>query len=77
MTNFLDKKSKGELTGARRTVEAALAATPQRMGKQPLVKTSGPEIIDVPRVCAVHDKPYFASYARGRNGLFSFRSFRR
>ncbi len=36
-----------------------------------------PEIIDVLRVCAVHDQEYFASYVRGANGLLRFtKSFR-
>src|ERR1039458_6417900 len=80
MTNFLDKKHKSELTGARRTVEAALAATPQhtgkpsvqaalaatpqRLDKQPLVKTPGPEILEMHCVCAVHDKPYVLRFTR-------------
>jgi hypothetical protein len=43
----------------------------------PAAPSRAPEIIDVQRVCAVHDQQYFASYVRGANGLLSFtKSFR-
>ncbi len=28
------------------------------------------EVVDLPRVCAIHDKPWAARYIRGRNGHF-------
>jgi hypothetical protein len=70
MTKLPDKTRKGELAGTRLAIEAALAATPQRLEKQSPVRNSGPEIVDVLRVCAVHDKPYFAVYLRSPIGRF-------
>jgi len=63
MTNLLDKKGKGTLTDARRTVQAALAATPQRMGK-PSAQNPAPEIQELHCICAVHDKPYVLRFKR-------------
>lgn len=30
------------------------------------------EVLDLPRVCAIHDKPWSARYIRGRNGHFHY-----
>jgi hypothetical protein len=48
----------------------------ERHNAQPLVsyepsRASG-EIIDLPRVCSVHDRPYVARYLRDSNGLFRY-----
>jgi len=79
MSNLPDKQRTSELTGARRTIEAALAATPQstgkpsvqaalaatpqRMSKQPM-QAPAPEILELHCVCAVHDKPYVLRFRR-------------
>jgi hypothetical protein len=48
----------------------------QRQGatQQPAVSAEGKpgEVVDLLRICAVHDKPYMARYVRGAQGCFEY-----
>jgi hypothetical protein len=39
-------------------------------GSRSITPARASETYDLPRVCAIFDKPYFARYTRGAGGLF-------
>jgi hypothetical protein len=55
----------------RRKIEAAVALARQR-GAGPAPAPAAGQVVDVERVCAVHDKPFIASYVRGADGPLRF-----
>jgi hypothetical protein len=78
----LDKRNDDVLADAQRMMERAKATLRQSTGAVEVKRPAAREIVageiiagqivDVPRICAVHDKAYLASYVRGVNGLFQF-----
>lgn len=65
MTKTLEKKSVGAIekkSGASAKLDLALARSAH------VARIAAAETVDVPRVCAVHDKPYIATFQRGPNG---------
>jgi hypothetical protein len=38
--------------------------------KAEVISSGAGDVIDLPRICAVHDKPYAARYVRGNDGVF-------
>lgn len=77
-------KWKPPANGAGRKVDEALArirrseiviqkAEPSEIRRAEVFGYGKPgEVLDLPRVCALHDKPYSARYIRGRNGHFHY-----
>jgi hypothetical protein len=43
-----------------------------RVQAPPALAPKGGDIVDLPRVCAVHDKPYAARYIAGADGRFHY-----
>ena len=55
----------------RGQVEQRQAETGHIMPARP-VRVSIGEVIDLPRICAVHDRPYVARYIAGKDGRFHY-----
>jgi len=70
MTNSLDKRRTGELTEARRVIEAALAATPKRGAS--LMQAPAPEFVTLSCICGIFDKPYALRFTRQADGSLRF-----
>jgi hypothetical protein len=81
--NFLEKYCGNEkgltpVSDDRRVMDEALARLRQHEVIEPdatakahqALACTPPDIVEVARICAVHDKPYIAIYRRGENGLF-------
>jgi hypothetical protein len=69
-------KWKPPVSDAGRKIDAALERLRngvRRAEASPLRKEEiAPEVVDLQRVCAVHDKPYAARYVRGRDGRYRY-----
>jgi len=61
---------------AGRKIDAALARIRNGAAEGRLIPSrreeTAPEVVDLQRVCAVHDKPYTARYVRGRDGRYRY-----
>jgi hypothetical protein len=44
--------------------------SPMSTAKVGVISPGAGDVIDLPRICAVHDKPYAARYVRGNDGVF-------
>jgi hypothetical protein len=56
----------GEASASLRAEKARAAGNPRA--------PAAAAIVELPRLCAIHDKPYVAVYVRGANGLFKFKT---
>ncbi len=66
-------KWKPPVSEASRKVDEALARIRRCDVVQKVVapeRTRAGDVVDLPRICAVHDKPYVARYIAGRDGRF-------
>jgi len=76
--NFMKQARNRELqtTNSAARINEALAlirlGQVRHVAQPPAPLRRGGEIVDLPRICAVHDKPYAARYVSGADGRFHY-----